>query len=132
MPWDAHLPNLGFSTGMPWLPPGPEHRRLAVSEQEKDPASALAFIRKLLQARNAHPALREGSLDLLPGPALAFLRRCDQEQLACVFNLGDTAMTLDLPGPVWPLDLGTGEASLSGSRLTLGRYSTFLGAIQGP
>ncbi|HEY2007558.1 MAG TPA: alpha-amylase family glycosyl hydrolase [Rhizomicrobium sp.] len=132
MPWDAGQPNLGFSAGTPWLPTGPEHRRLAVSEQENDPASALAFTRKLLQARNAHPALREGSLDLLPGPALAFLRRSDREQLVCVFNLGDTAMTLDLPGPVEPLDLGTGEATLSGDRLTLGRYSAFIGAIQRP
>ena len=132
MPWDAHLPNMGFSTGAPWLPPGAEHRRLAVSEQEKDPVSALAFTRKLLQVRNAHPALREGSLELLPGPALAFLRGSDREQLVCVFNLGDTAMTLDLPGPAKPLDLGAGEAGLSGSRLTLGRYSAFIGAIESP
>ena len=45
MPWDAEQPNLGFSAGTPWLPLGPAHRRLAVSEQEKDPSSALAFTR---------------------------------------------------------------------------------------
>ena len=60
MPWDAAKPNLGFSSGTPWLPLGPEHRALAVSEQEEDPASALAFTRKLLAARKAHPALRDG------------------------------------------------------------------------
>ena len=134
MPWDAHLPSLGFSTGVPWLPPGSEHQRLAVSEQEKDPASALAFTRKLLKARNAHPALREGNLELLPGPALAFLRQSDgvkgdREQLVCAFNLTDTAMTLDLPGPARPLDLGTGEARLSGSRLALGGHSAWIGAL---
>ena len=38
MPWDAAKPNLGFSSGTPWLPPGPDHAALAVAAQERDPA----------------------------------------------------------------------------------------------
>jgi alpha-glucosidase len=129
MPWDAAKPNLGFTTGAPWLPLGPEHKSLAVSEQEKNAGSALAFTRKLLAARKDHRALRDGSLELLPGPALAFLRQTAAQKLVCVFNLTDAPMSLDLPGPARALDLGTGEASLSGNRLTLGRYSAFLGAL---
>jgi len=129
MPWDAGLPNLGFSTGAPWLPLGPEHQALAVSEQEKDPGSALAFTRKLLAARKTHPALRDGSLELLPGPGLVFVRQGGGEKLVCAFNLTDASMALDLPGPATPLDLGTGEASLSGTRLTLGAYSAWFGAL---
>jgi alpha-glucosidase len=129
MPWDASLPNLGFTTGTPWLPLGREHRRLAVSEQERDAGSALNFTRKLLQARKDHGALRDGSLELLPGPALAFIRQGRDEKLVCAFNLTDTVMPLDLPGPARALDLGTGEVSQSGSRLTLGRYSAFLGIL---
>ena len=105
------------------------HRRLAVSEQEKDPDSALAFTRMLLQARKAHPALRQGTLELLPGPVLAFLRHSNGERLVCAFNLTGATLTTDLPGPPVPLDLGTGEASLSGRRLTLGPASAFLGAL---
>ncbi len=129
MPWDAAHPNLGFSAGTPWLPAGAEHRRLAVSEQEKDPDSTLAFTRKLLDARKTRPALRVGNLTLLPGPALAFLREAGGERLICAFNLTDATLTFDLPGPAMPLDLGTGEKSLSGSRLTLGRASAFLGTL---
>ena len=129
MPWDAGLPNLGFSSGTPWLPLGPEHQALAVSKQEKDAGSALAFTRKLLAARKTHPALRDGSLELLPGPSLAFVRQGGSEKLVCAFNLTDAPAVLDLPGPATSLDLGTGEASLSGSRLTLGRYSAWLGAL---
>jgi alpha-glucosidase len=129
MPWDAAKPNLGFSTGTPWLPLGPEHTRLAVSEQEKDPASALAFTRKLLAARKDHPALRNGSLELLPGRGLAFARQNGEEKLVCAFNLTDAGMALDLPGPARTLDLGTGDASLSGTRLTLGRTSAWIGAL---
>ena len=73
------------------------------------------------QARKDHPALREGTLELLPGPALAFLRRGAGETLVCAFNLTSARMILDLPGTATPLDLGTGEVNLSGSRLTLGR-----------
>jgi len=129
MPWDADEPNLGFSIATPWLPLGAAHRGLAVSEQEKDPDSALAFTRQLLLARKSHPALHHGDLELLPGPALAFLRHADKETLVCAFNLTDTPMTFDLPGPAIPLALDTGEASLSGSRLSLGRASAFLGAL---
>jgi alpha-glucosidase len=82
-----------------------------------------------LAARNASPALREGTLDLLPGPGLAFVRQNGDEKLVCAFNLTDAPMTLDLPGPASPLDIGTGEVSLSGARLTLGRYSAFLGTL---
>ena len=52
MPWDAEAPNLGFTTGTPWLPPGPEHMALAVSEQQNDPHSTLNFLRAMI-ARHA-------------------------------------------------------------------------------
>src|SRR6185503_21253765 len=32
MPWNADAPNLGFTTGMPWLPLGAAHEALAVSK----------------------------------------------------------------------------------------------------
>jgi alpha-glucosidase len=129
MPWDAHLPNLGFSAGTPWLPLGPEHRALAVSEQEKDEGSPLAFTRALLAARKAHPALRHGSLTLLPGPLLAFTRQSGAEKIACVFNLAGTDAASDLPGPAKALDFGTGHAALSGTRLSLGGYAAWFGNL---
>jgi alpha-glucosidase len=129
MPWDAGKPNLGFSTGTPWLPLGPEHEHQSVSEQEKDPSSVLAFTRKLLRARKIHPGLREGSLELLPAPVLAFVRHGGGERLVCAFNLTDAETTLDLPGPATALDLAAGTTSLSGRRLTLGPASAFLGAL---
>jgi alpha-glucosidase len=130
MPWDADAPNLGFTAGTPWLPPGPGHKALAVSEQEKDPASALAYTRNLLKARKAHPALQTGSLTLLDGPLLAFVREVEGEKLVCVFNLTDMDMEMDLPGPATALDLGTGNASLSENRLTLGRHGAWFGILQ--
>jgi len=100
MPWDADVPKLGFSSGAPWLPLGAEHCALAVSAQEGNPYSSLAFVRE-----------RVG------------------EKIICVFNLGAGAVNFDLPGDVTPLDVGTGRASLSGRRLTLGPFSAFFGRL---
>jgi len=128
MPWDADAPNLGFSSGAPWLPLGPEHHALAVSVQDGDPDSALAYTRKLAAARHAHRALREGSLTLLPG-ALAFVREGGGEKIACVFNLGEGDATVEMPGDATPLALGTGRESLSGRRLVLGPFSAWFGRL---
>ena len=127
MPWDAQAPNLGFTSGAPWLPLGADHAALAVSRQQTDPASPLAYTRKLLAARKAHPALRSGTPTLLPGETLAFVREAESERIVCAFNLGTRDIALDLPGPAQALDLGTGEARLSGSSLTLGPGAAWFG-----
>ncbi|MFO1249394.1 MAG: alpha-glucosidase C-terminal domain-containing protein [Alphaproteobacteria bacterium] len=129
MPWDADAPNLGFTSGTPWLPLGPAHAALAVSAQDGDPNSALAYTRKLAAARRAHPALRHGSLELLPGPMLAFVRRAGEEAIVCVFNLTQAPAAMELPGPATPMDLGTGDASLSGPVLTLSGHGSFFGLL---
>jgi alpha-glucosidase len=129
MPWDAAKPHLGFTTGSPWLPLGPEHAALAVSEQEKDPASCLHYLRALMAARKTYPALKEGSLALLPGPSLAFVRQAGGQRIVCAFNLEDGETALDLPGPAKALSIGTGPVHLTGSRLTLGPRSAWLGIL---
>ena len=44
MPWTAG-PQMGFTTGTPWLPLSAEHRGLSVAEQAADPDSMLVFSR---------------------------------------------------------------------------------------
>lgn len=128
MPWQADAPNLGFTTGAPWLPLGPAHAALAVSAQEADPDSTLAYARKVLAARRAHAALRAGTLTLLPD-GLAFVRQAGDERIVCAFNLGPGEAMLDLPGPTQDLGLDTGLARLDGTRLSLGPMSAFLGLL---
>ena len=130
MPWDAAAPHLGFTTGMPWLPLGPVHAALAVSRQEQDSDSALAYSRKWLAARKAHPALRAGTLELLPGEGLAFVREAEGERLACVFNLTDGSIRFDLPGPARGLDgLCLGDIRQVGDALALGPGGVWVGAL---
>jgi len=128
MPWDEAAPSLGFSDGHPWLPLGDGHRALAVSAQDRDPQSTLAYARRVLAARKAHPALRDGSLTLLP-EGLAFVREAAGERIACAFNLGQGEAVVTLPGPARDLGLGTGSARLDDTRLTLGPRAAFLGLL---
>ena len=127
MPWDAGSPNLGFTSGRPWLPVGETHRAFAVSQQDGDPASTLAYARKLLAARQG--PLRDGDQTLLPGEALAFLRQSGDERIVCAFNLTGEETVFDLPGPTTDLALGTGQARLDGERLILGPFSAFFGGF---
>jgi alpha-glucosidase len=89
MPWTADAPNLGFSSGSPWLPLGDAHRALAADRQQADAGSLLAFTRQCLALRQTHPALPLGRIALVEaGPQrLIFDRSNGGERLRCTFNL---------------------------------------------
>ncbi len=93
MPWVADGPALGFSTGEPWLPVGPDHGALAVAVQNRDPDSLLQLTRRLLALRQASPALRAGAMTVLASDdhLLVFERVAADERLLCVFNIGTAA-----------------------------------------
>jgi alpha-glucosidase len=99
MPWNGGM-NAGFSVGEPWLPVPAEHRALAVSLQETEPASALQGFRAFMAWRRSQPALRWGSIRFLdtPEPVLAFTRRHGGETVLAAFNLSNASVELSLPG----------------------------------
>jgi alpha-glucosidase len=128
MPWDAAMPNLGFSSGTPWLPLGAGHAALSVAAQETDASSTLAYARAFLKGRKAFAALVTGDLVLLAAPPsmVAFLRG---EEVLCVFNLGDTAQNWSLPKPAREIALGTGGAALKDGILSLPPLSAWFGQL---
>ncbi len=91
MPWDHDAPCLGFSTATPWLPIGPDHPALAVSQQAADPDSMLALTRRLIALRKSSDALLLGDMRVIEASdaVLAFERSTDGETMLCAFNLGD-------------------------------------------
>jgi alpha-glucosidase len=127
MPWDANAPNLGFTTGTPWLPLGPAHRALAVSEQEGNPASALAHSRRFLASRRKSPALRLGDIQFLDAdkPILAFTRTHGSERVLCVFNLsaGDASFRHSNIGQRNLLEIGCGNTAAIDDVLALGPFA---------
>jgi alpha-glucosidase len=124
MPWDSALPNLGFTTGTPWLPLGPTHAGLAVSEQEQDHDAPLHYTRRLTAFRKASAALRVGHLNLLDaeGQVLAFVREADGEKLLCVFNLSREPVEWanHLVTHAQMLEVSSGTSRIAGDRLQLG------------
>ncbi len=89
MPWEGDAPGHGFSRSEPWLPFGPDHADLAVDRQLADPQSQLAFTRQVLALRNAIPALRWGSLEVVEAgeQRLIFDRTYRGQTIRCTFNL---------------------------------------------
>ena len=113
MQWDAHKPNLGFSSAEAsklYLPVDPADDAATVAQEEADPRSLLALVRRLITLRHDHPALRAGSaLEILYGRKgrrpLAYLRSdaTNGERLLIALNPGteqeDLTVCLPQGGP---------------------------------
>jgi alpha-glucosidase len=100
MPWSSTSANLGFSSGEPWLPLGPNHRQLAVDLQQQVPSSILAFTRVCLKLRRSRPALRRGSMQVIEAgeQKLVFKRVLGSERLRCTFNLSSESAAFETSG----------------------------------
>lgn len=101
-------PGAGFTTGTPWLPidTRPE---VCVARQAGDPASMVAFTRRLLALRRAESALALGAVEVLHagGGVLAYVRQAPD-------GGPRLAITLNFTGREQPLPEGlVGELVLS-------------------
>lgn len=127
MPWDSAAPNLGFSSGKPWLPVGATHAPLAVSLQESDPDSTLNFARRVLSFRRQSATLRLGDIAFLDAekPVLAFTRSYESERLLCVFNMGSSESTFRHPDIELArvLEIGCGSADFREQMFVLGPFA---------
>ncbi|MGE3143469.1 MAG: alpha-amylase family glycosyl hydrolase [Hyphomonadaceae bacterium] len=133
MPWRAHAPMAGFTDAPDaWLPLDPRHRALAVDAQEGDPRSMLAFTRRLIALRKAHPALRTGDWRVREAGAsvLAFTRAAPEETLLCVFNLGAGAVRFSDAAidPARTLET-IGDCAVEPGAVTLAANSAFLARL---
>ena len=130
MPWDSDSPNLGFSTGAPWLPLCEEHRPLAVAQQSADASSTLAFAKRLLALRRQSRALRAGDIVFRRDATsvLAFERSSNEERILCVFNMSSGTADFICKDTVGVASLGVEQgARLRGEVLTLDPYGVWLG-----
>jgi glycosidase len=92
MQWSSALGG-GFTTGKPWEPLQPDWKTKNVAAQDTSGQSLLNHYRKLIQLRNAHPALGSGALTLLQtndttGTIAAWLRSSGDEAFLIVVNFG--------------------------------------------
>ncbi|HVH02531.1 MAG TPA: alpha-amylase family glycosyl hydrolase [Amaricoccus sp.] len=103
MVWLADNANGGFADARPWLPVPMEHLRMAVSEQEADPESMLAFYRRMLHWRRGRPALAKGSFAIgqTSDSLISYVRGDGDDAVFCAFNLGADPLVADLPEGGW-------------------------------
>ena len=92
MQWSS-APNGGFTTGTPWEPLQPDWKTKNVAVQDSSRQSLLNHYRKLIQLRNANPALNRGPLTLLEtqdttGTIVAWLRSSRDTAFLIVVNFG--------------------------------------------
>jgi alpha-glucosidase len=137
MPWDSTAGNAGFSNATPWLPVPDEHRALAVSWQETQPASTLNIFRAFMRWRREQPALRWGDIRFIrtPEPVLAFTRGVAEQTVLAIFNLSAEPVMLDLP-PNITLSLLEGHGLRQGcsenDRLYLPAHGTAFAKLDPP
>ncbi|WP_102108899.1 alpha-glucosidase family protein [Oceaniglobus roseus] len=103
IPWSRRGRNGGFSDTKPWLPVAVEHLERAVSQQEADEGSTLAFYRRMIAFRKTLKPLIKGSLKVLEATdeKLVMIRAHEGERVLCAFNLTDAPQSLTLPEGRW-------------------------------
>ena len=108
IPWDA-TPTHGWATADPWLPwpPQPGTRNAAVLRA--DTGSIVHLYRRMLAARRASAALRQGSLRLLntPGAVLGFQRIQGGDVRTVLVNFSDAPVDVALEG-AWTVEVASG------------------------
>ncbi|MCK8044311.1 alpha-amylase family glycosyl hydrolase [Shewanella sp. 1CM18E] len=126
MPW-LHAENqAAFTSVEPWLPIAKSHLARAVDLQREDPQSVLRHSQAFLHWRKLQQALIEGEIEFinLPEPLLGFWRRSEQQNVLCIFNLGDSEISDSyVDSLVNRLDsIGPQRASIQTNNLTLPSY----------
>ncbi len=114
MQWDGSQHG-GFTTGIPWLAPNPDHVEVNVAAQAGDPHSVLAHYRRLIALRHEDPVVVHGDFTMLAPehPTLyAFTRSFEGSTRLVVANFSGEDLALDHP------DL----AGWSDAALLLGNY----------
>jgi alpha-glucosidase len=103
IPWLGETIHAGFSETRPWLPVAMEHVTMAVSVQDQDAESMLAFYRRMLAWRKTQPALAKGTFRIqeTSDTTISYLREHQGGTVLCAFNLGAEPVRIPLPPGRW-------------------------------
>ncbi|ARO14586.1 alpha amylase catalytic region [Ketogulonicigenium robustum] len=103
MVWESDNRQGGFTEATKgWLPVTAPHLPLAVSAQNANPDSLLAYYRAALAFRRSHPELISGAMSAVTAKGdLAFFTRSGKATYFCAFNLGRDDATVALPAGNW-------------------------------
>ena len=133
MPWEGGA-QVGFTTGVPWLPIPDAHRVRNVALQEASPTSPLNTVRRCLHWRRTQPALLHGSIRFLdaPEPVLAFVREFGKDSLLLVFNLSANAVAWPVPAALEPRAIelpGVAAGGIESGHLLLPAHGVYVATL---
>jgi alpha-glucosidase len=118
--WQAG-PGGGFTTGQPWLPLTPDSAAHNVATEAANPASVLAWYRRVIWLRRSTPALQSGEQELVDAgdaDVLAYVRRAGGGAAFVALNFADRPAAVRVPaGAAWEVALSTHDRE-AGSALT--------------
>jgi len=105
----------GFTSGKPWLPLGADAATRNVATESAEPASVLAWYRRLLDMRRATPVLQAGDqrlVDAGDANVLAYVRHSAEGAAFVALNFADGPASVrvpDAPAPArhWTLEVST-------------------------
>lgn len=103
MAWE-HLKNDGgFGSGAAWLPMSSDQLAIAADTQISDDTSCYAHYKKAIALRKSSKTLQYGaqSLTKADNDLLTICRTFEGEEILCLFNLGDQAISHSLPPGAW-------------------------------
>jgi alpha-glucosidase len=105
MQWTAG-PQAGFSTNPhTWLPIPANHMMINVATEEAQPDSLLNWYKQIIALRRNNPALRDGTMAMIPSTdadVLAYVRSFGTSHVVVAMNMSAQPKTLALS----PADLG--------------------------
>ncbi len=143
-------PGAGFTSGIPWEPLAADAALRTVAEQSADPASLLSHYRRFIRLREAHPALRVGTTELIDAGAaslLGYVRASNDDIVLVLHNVSPIAqaasvrapslpagsfLARDLVGNRLPVFIRAGtDGSVSSPPLVIGPYGTAVLCLTG-
>ena len=96
MQWTS-APNVGFTTGTPWIAANPNFRTVNAAQALDDHESVFSYYRRLIALRRAHPIIVRGRYQLLLADhphVYAYRRSLDSQRLLVLCNFSAVPQTV--------------------------------------
>ena len=97
MPWEADLPNAGFTNSEPWLPMPDGWEDYSALTQHDDPNSMLNYYRSMIQLRKTENWMKSDSIGEVDSSSgiLSFVKTFENKQVRVIMNFSDSEFRFD-------------------------------------
>lgn len=97
MPWDANLPNAGFTNARPWLPMPEAWHAYSASIQHDNPDSMLNYYRGMLHRRKIEDWMKSDSIVAIESSfgILSFIKESENKRVRVLMNFSDSDFHFD-------------------------------------